>query len=127
MQSACASLLDSAATRTRHIVPLPSTSALTMLAGLPQNPARHNPAVNPKRAHQRQQVVLRRLFELGDITQAQYNVAVKEPLRILLILKLHDEVVGETHDDHIPVRVTTSPPLGPQVEDIVQVHISEQR
>jgi hypothetical protein len=27
---------------------------------------------------------------------------VKEPLRILLILKPRDEVVRETHDDHIP-------------------------
>ncbi|MFC5478180.1 penicillin-binding protein 1A [Massilia suwonensis] len=53
-----------------------------MLAGLPQNPARHNPAVNPKRAKVRQEQVLRRLRDLGDIDEAQYAQAVAEPLRV---------------------------------------------
>ncbi|MBD8529446.1 MULTISPECIES: penicillin-binding protein 1A [unclassified Massilia] len=53
-----------------------------MLAGLPQNPARHNPAVNPKRAKLRQEQVLRRLRDLGDIDEAQYAKAVAEPLRV---------------------------------------------
>jgi penicillin-binding protein 1A len=53
-----------------------------MLAGLPQNPARHNPAVNPKRAKLRQEQVLRRLRDLGDIDDAQYAQAVAEPLRV---------------------------------------------
>jgi penicillin-binding protein 1A len=53
-----------------------------MLAGLPQNPARHNPAVNPKRAKLRQEQVLRRLRDLGDIDDAQYARAVAEPLRV---------------------------------------------
>jgi penicillin-binding protein 1A len=53
-----------------------------MLAGLPQNPARHNPAVNPKRAKVRQEQVLRRLRDLGDIDDAQYAKAVAEPLRV---------------------------------------------
>lgn len=53
-----------------------------MLAGLPQNPARHNPAVNPKRAKLRQEQVLRRLRDLGDIDEAQYAQAVAEPLRV---------------------------------------------
>ena len=53
-----------------------------MLAGLPQNPSRHNPAVNPKRAKLRQEQVLRRLRDLGDIDAAQYAQAVAEPLRV---------------------------------------------
>jgi penicillin-binding protein 1A len=53
-----------------------------MLAGLPQNPARHNPAVNPKRAKLRQEQVLRRLRDLGDIDEAQYAKAVAEPIRV---------------------------------------------
>ncbi|KQQ86365.1 penicillin-binding protein 1A [Massilia sp. Leaf139] len=53
-----------------------------MLAGLPQNPARHNPAVNPKRAKMRQEQVLRRLRDLGDIDEAQYAKAVAEPMRV---------------------------------------------
>ena len=53
-----------------------------MLAGLPQNPARNNPVVNPKRARERQHAVLRRLHELGDISEAQYRQALAEPLRL---------------------------------------------
>ena len=39
----------------------------------------------------------------------------------------HDEVVRETHDDHITVRVVTPPPVGPQVEHVMQVHVRQQR
>jgi penicillin-binding protein 1A len=53
-----------------------------MLAGLPQNPARHNPAVNPKRAKQRQQVVLKAMRDLDYITEAQYQKALHETLHI---------------------------------------------
>ncbi len=44
----------------------------------------------------------------------------KEPLRVILILEASSEVVGETHDDYITARMATSPPLGPQVEDVVE-------
>ena len=53
-----------------------------MLAGLPQNPSRHNPLANPKRAQQRQQAVLRRLRELGQISELEYRQALDEPLRL---------------------------------------------
>jgi penicillin-binding protein 1A len=53
-----------------------------MLAGLPQNPSRHNPVANPERAQQRQQVVLKRMLALGKITEAQYRRALAEPLRV---------------------------------------------
>jgi penicillin-binding protein 1A len=59
-----------------------SIAEMAMLAGLPQNPSRNNPAVNPKKARQRQQVVLRRMFELNYITEAQYDKAKKEQLHV---------------------------------------------
>jgi penicillin-binding protein 1A len=59
-----------------------SIAEMAMLAGLPQNPARHNPAVNPKRARQRQHAVLARLRDLHDITEDQYQQAMAEPLRV---------------------------------------------
>ncbi len=59
-----------------------SIAEMAMLAGVPQNPARHNPVSNPKRAKQRQQAVLRRMHELGYITEAQYDKAKDEHLRI---------------------------------------------
>jgi len=59
-----------------------SVAETAMLAGLPQNPARNNPAVNPKRAKQRQEQVLRRLHDLRQIDDAQYAQALKEPMRV---------------------------------------------
>ena len=59
-----------------------SIAEIAMLAGLPQDPVRHNPAVNPKRAKQRQLAVLRRMRDVGFITSAQYDTAVAEPMRI---------------------------------------------
>ncbi|WP_229728863.1 penicillin-binding protein 1A [Oxalicibacterium flavum] len=46
-----------------------------MLAGLPKAPASANPVVNPKRATERQQYILKRMHELGFITQAEYDQA----------------------------------------------------
>jgi penicillin-binding protein 1A len=53
---------------------------MAMLAGLPQNPARHNPISNPKRAKQRQQVVLRLMRDQEVITEEQYEKATRETL-----------------------------------------------
>jgi penicillin-binding protein 1A len=55
---------------------------MAMLAGLPQNPARHNPAVNPKRAKQRQHIVLKSMRDLDYITEAQYQKALHETLHV---------------------------------------------
>ena len=53
-----------------------------MLAGLPQAPSRQNPFVNPKRAQQRQQYVLRRMNEVGWLSADDYRRALAEPLRL---------------------------------------------
>ncbi len=53
-----------------------------MLAGLPQAPSRQNPFVNPKRAQQRQQYVLRRMNEVGWLAADDYRRALAEPLRL---------------------------------------------
>ncbi len=53
-----------------------------MLAGLPKAPSAFNPIVNPKRAHIRQQYILRRMLDLGFITQEQYDAAAKEELHV---------------------------------------------
>ncbi|TWI44089.1 penicillin-binding protein 1A [Pseudoduganella flava] len=59
-----------------------SIAEIAMLAGLPQNPARHNPITNFKRSKARQQIVLRRLHDLDYITDAQYEQARAETLHI---------------------------------------------
>ncbi len=53
-----------------------------MLAGLPQAPSRQNPFVNPKRAQERQHYVLRRMREVGWLSDEQYKKALAEPLRL---------------------------------------------
>jgi len=53
-----------------------------MLAGLPKAPSAYNPVANPQRARQRQQYVLRRMRELGHITDQQQADAGKAPLHV---------------------------------------------
>ncbi|HWU98481.1 MAG TPA: penicillin-binding protein 1A [Oxalicibacterium sp.] len=54
-----------------------------MLAGLPKAPASANPVVNPKRATERQQYILKRMHDLKFITQKQYDQAAAEKLHVL--------------------------------------------
>ena len=74
----------SSAARTYFGKPLAELSIAesAMLAGLPQNPARHNPVVNPVRAQKRQLMVLKNMLRLGHISQAQFDQAVAEPMVI---------------------------------------------
>ncbi len=53
-----------------------------MLAGLPKAPSTFNPVVNPQRAKQRQLYVLRRMKELGHVTELQHAEAVKAPMHV---------------------------------------------
>ncbi|MBL8453328.1 penicillin-binding protein 1A [Zoogloea sp.] len=58
-------------------------SEAAMLAGLPKAPSAYNPVVNPKRAAQRQQYVLRRMAELGFISEAEQRQATETPLKVV--------------------------------------------
>jgi len=60
-----------------------SIAESAMLAGLPKAPASANPVVNPKRATERQQYILKRMHDLGFITQEQYEKAKAEKLNVL--------------------------------------------
>ncbi|GGP23415.1 penicillin-binding protein 1A [Silvimonas iriomotensis] len=53
-----------------------------MLAGLPKAPSANNPVNNPERARQRQQYILKRMLELGYISDAEYQAALAEPLQL---------------------------------------------
>ncbi len=69
-----------------------------MLAGLPKAPSAYNPVVNPKRAHARQQYILQRMYQLGYITEQQYQEARDEPLKIKTdsqAFGIHAEYVAE--------------------------------
>lgn len=69
-----------------------------MLAGLPKAPSAFNPVVNPKRARQRQQYVLRRMRELGFLDDKQQEEALKQTLivkRDTNEFAVHAEYVAE--------------------------------
>ncbi len=53
-----------------------SLAECAMLAALPKAPSRINPITSPERAMERRNYVLRRMLELGYITDAQYQQAV---------------------------------------------------
>ena len=75
-----------------------SLGEIAMLAGLPKAPSMYNPIANPQRAKQRQQYVLRRMTELGYITSAQFDEALKAPLRAkreVTEYSLHAEYIAE--------------------------------
>jgi penicillin-binding protein 1A len=75
-----------------------SVAEAAMLAGLPKAPSTFNPIANPKRARQRQQYIIDRMYENGFITEEQAEAARAEPLkyRSNIAVPLHAEYVAET-------------------------------
>ncbi|NOQ77550.1 MAG: PBP1A family penicillin-binding protein [Methylococcaceae bacterium] len=51
-----------------------------MIAGLPKAPSTFNPIVNPERAQLRRDYVLRRMWQVGHITQQAYQTAIQAPI-----------------------------------------------
>lgn len=69
-----------------------------MLAGLPKAPSSNNPVSNPKRATLRQHYVLKRMHDLGYITEKEYQHALAEKLQVLQngnALHVHAEYAAE--------------------------------
>ena len=53
-----------------------------VLAGIPKATARYNPISNPRRALERRNIVLRRMYALGFITAEQFQQGLAEPLNV---------------------------------------------
>ena len=53
---------------------------LSMIAGLPKAPSKHNPISNPERALLRRNYVLKRMLDLSYIDQQDYNSAIESPI-----------------------------------------------
>lgn len=58
-------------------------SEMAMIAGLPKAPSRYNPLANPERAIIRRNYVLRRMWEVGYISEQDYIEASKAPVTAL--------------------------------------------
>lgn len=54
-----------------------------LVAGLIQSPENYSPAKNPKKARNRRNTVLRKMLDQKYITRAQYNTAIKTPVKIV--------------------------------------------
>ena len=57
-----------------------SLPQIAMIAGLPKAPSRFNPVANPERGTVRRNYVLRRMFELGYVGEAEYAEARTAPV-----------------------------------------------
>ena len=86
---------------------------VTILAGLPKAPSAYNPVANPQRARQRQQYVLRRMKELGHITEQQQADAAKAPLHVRREVDDFAGVHGEYLAEMVRRRSTSSTPRTP--------------
>ncbi len=75
----------------------PAEAAL--VAGLLVAPGRYSPYVNPQFAKMRQNYVLKRMFETGKITDAEYQAGLKEDIRMRI--RKPDEVKGGHFTDWI--------------------------
>ena len=75
-----------------------SVGESAMLAGLPKAPSGYNPVVNPKRAKARQAYVLRRMQDLGSLSDREVAEAHKQELRVRREIDefgVHAEYVAE--------------------------------
>lgn len=57
-----------------------SIAQSAMIAGLPKAPSRYNPIINPERALIRRDHIIRRMGQLGYITDEEYQIARAEPV-----------------------------------------------
>ncbi len=63
-----------------------SLAECALLAGLPQNPAIHNPLTRPEAARERQSIVLGLMVDAGYIGQAQAAAAARDDLQYAAVL-----------------------------------------
>lgn len=61
-----------------------TVAEMAMLAGLPKAPSAYSPVSNPARAKERQSYVLRRMADVGFITPAEADAAIKEPIKVFV-------------------------------------------
>lgn len=61
-----------------------TVAEMAMLAGLPKAPSKYNPVANPSRALTRRNWIIKRMYELGHIDQAQRDQAINAPIGLNL-------------------------------------------
>ncbi len=69
-----------------------SIAEMAMIAGLPKAPSEYNPVVNPNRALQRRNWILKRMKNLNYISEEEYSLAVDSPIGLNLYKETVDDV-----------------------------------
>lgn len=84
-----------------------------MLAGLPKAPSSYNPVVNPDRALERRNWILKRMYDLQYISLNQYNKALKAPIG----LNLYEEKLDDKEMPYLSemARISLVEQFGPEV------------
>ncbi len=59
-----------------------SLAEAALIAGLPKAPSRDNPVASPERAKERRDYVLRRMREIGQVSELDYEAARAEPVTV---------------------------------------------
>lgn len=111
-----------------------------LIAGLPASPTSYSPFAHPDAAKNRQEMVLERMKELGEITQQQLETAEKEPLNyyvdqnniqaphfVFYVKELLTDKYGEKTVDEGGLKVTTTLDLDMQnyVQEIVASEVAK--
>jgi membrane peptidoglycan carboxypeptidase len=122
-----------------------------LLAGLVQSPSRYDPVNDASEATKRRNVVLQRMADLGDVSQAQADAAMKQPLGLkvskldngcITAVKgagffcdyvrdvfLSNPVFGKTKEDRAKIwnrgGLTIRTTLDPQAQDSVEASIKK--
>ncbi|MCF3134525.1 transglycosylase domain-containing protein [Streptomyces olivochromogenes] len=122
-----------------------------LLAGIVQSPSRYDPVNDEAEATKRRNIVLQRMAEVGDISQAEADKAKEEPIRLRVRqpkngcitaskgasffckyvehVFLSDPVFGKTREDRAKVwnrgGLTIRTTLDPQAQDSVQASLKE--
>ena len=84
------------------------------------------PAIRRREAPERDEPRLLRMDFQPKLRQPLLEVS-QETHGIGLMLESGNEIVSVADDDHVPLRHFLAPYLGPQIENIVQIHVSQQR
>ncbi|MEN3582584.1 transglycosylase domain-containing protein [Streptomyces sp. ZYX-F-203] len=126
-----------------------------LLAGIVQSPSRYDPVNDEAEARKRRDVVLQRMAEVGEITQAEADQAKETPLELdvsrpkngcitavqgagffcdyVREVFLHDPVFGDTPQDRakvwnqggLTIRTTLDPQAQESVQDALKAHVDK--
>ncbi len=120
--------------KSAHDLTLPEAS---LLAGLPQSPALHDPYVNPERAKARQRDVLNLMVEAGYLTPVEADEAAVAPLTfrelrfpleaphfVTLVRQELERSVPPDYIYQVGLRVHTT--LDPQLQSIAEAAVEKQ-